>query len=140
MKKIIAASLTALSLFTAPVLADIPDVSGLTLDEMLQLQGTINEQIAEQAKYSLLPGVYNCKTDFKYHWYNCKVKAGPNGNEKVAKITFHTHGPYNPEFLSFEVSSNDEGIKITVLPEDISSDIFMVVQGATLEAVPYSGF
>lgn len=128
------------SMLATPALADVPDISGLTLDEMLQLQGTVNEQIAAQATYTLLPGVYNCKTDFKYNWYNCKVNAGPNGEEKISKITFHTYGPHNPEFLSYEVSSNDAGIKISVLPEEMPRDVFMVVQGAPLEAVPYSGF
>ena len=54
------------SMLAAPALADVPDISGLTLDEMLQLQGTVNEQIAGQATYTLLPGIYDCKKDFKY--------------------------------------------------------------------------
>ena len=140
MKKIIAASLTALSLFTAPALADIPDVSGLTLDEMLQLQGTVNEQIAGQATYTLLPGIYDCKKDFKYNWYNCKVLPGKDGKERTAIITFHEYAPEHEAFLTYEISSEDEGMKISLLQTSSSAGLFMVVQGAPLEAVPNAGF
>ena len=140
MKKIIAASLTAFSLFTVPALAEVPDVSGLALDELIQLQGTVNEQIAGQATYTLLPGVYDCKKDFKFNWYNCKVLPGKNNEESTAKITFHKWTPQDEPYLTYELSSNDDGIKISILDIDSSAGFYMVVQGAPLEAVPNAGF
>ena len=121
-------------------LADLPDVSGLSLEELIQLQGTVNEMIAGQATYTLLPGVYDCKRDFKWNWYNCKVLPGENGEERTATITFHQYEPSYDAFLTYEVSSKDEGIKISLLQIDSTAGLFMVVQGAPLEAVPYSGF
>ena len=128
------------SMLAAPALADVPDISGLTLDEMLQLQGTINEQIAGQATYTLLPGIYDCKKDFKYNWYNCKVLPGKDGKERTATITFHEYEPVQEAFLTYEISSEDEGMKISLLQTDSSAGLFMVVQGAPLEAVPNAGF
>lgn len=128
------------SMLAAPALADVPDVSGLTLDEMLQLQGTLNEQIAGQATYTLLPGIYDCKKDFKYNWYNCKVLPGKDGKERTATITFHEYAPEHEAFLTYEISSEDEGMKISLLQTSSSAGLFMVVQGAPLEAVPNAGF
>jgi len=128
------------SMLAAPALADVPDISGLTLDEMLQLQGTVNEQIAGQATYTLLPGIYDCKKDFKYNWYNCKVLPGKDGKERTATITFHEYEPVQEAFLTYEISSEDEGMKISLLQTDSSAGLFMVVQGAPLEAVPNAGF
>jgi len=128
------------SMLAAPALADVPDISGLTLDEMLQLQGTLNEQIAGQATYTLLPGIYDCKKDFKYNWYNCKVLPGKDGKERTATITFHEYEPVQEAFLTYEISSEDEGMKISLLQTDSSAGLFMVVQGAPLEAVPNAGF
>lgn len=128
------------SMLATPALADIPDVSGLTLDEMLQLQGTVNEQIAGQATYTLLPGIYDCKKDFKFNWYNCKVLPGKDGKERTATITFHEYEPVREAFLTYEISSEDEGMKISLLQTDSSAGLFMVVQGAPLEAVPNAGF
>ena len=128
------------SMLATPALADVPDISGLTLDEMLQLQGTVNEQIAGQATYTLLPGIYDCKKDFKYNWYNCKVLPGKDGKERTATITFHEYAPEREAFLTYEISSEDEGMKISLLQTSSSAGLFMVVQGAPLEAVPNAGF
>ena len=128
------------SMLATPALADVPDVSGLTLDEMLQLQGTLNEQIAGQATYTLLPGIYDCKKDFKYNWYNCKVLPGKDGKERTTTITFHEYAPEHEAFLTYEISSEDEGMKISLLQTSSSAGLFMVVQGAPLEAVPNAGF
>ena len=120
--------------------ADVPDVSSLSLEELIQLQGTINEKIAGQATYTLLPGIYDCKRDFKWNWYNCKVLPGEGDEERTVKITFHEYEPTMEPFLTYELSSKDEGIKISLLQTDSTAGLFMVVQGAPLEAVPYSGF
>lgn len=140
-RKIIALlSVVVLLLCGHYAVADVPDVSGLALEELIQLQGTINELIASQATYTLLPGIYDCKNDFKWNWYNCKVLPGPNGEERKATITFHEFTPEDDAFLTYEISSNDEGMKISLIKTGSSAQLFMVVQGAPLEAVPYSGF
>lgn len=120
--------------------AEVPDVSNLSLEELIQLQGSINELIAEKSTYTLLPGIYDCKNDFKWNWYNCKVLPGPNGEERKATITFHEFTPEEDAFLTYELSSSDEGMKISLLKTGSSAQLFMVVQGAPLEAVPYAGF
>lgn len=140
MKKSILILLAAFSICAAASLAEVPDVSSLTLDELMELQGNVNEAISSQSTYTLLPGVYDCKKDFKWNWYNCKVVAGKNGEEKTATITFHNYSPEEDPFLTYEISSDDDGIKLSLLQTGSSAQLFMVVQGATLEAVPYSGF
>lgn len=132
--------LVVLFLFITNASADIPDVSALSLEELLQLEEMIHKTIAEQATYTLLPGIYNCQEDFKWNWYLCSVKPGENGEERSVTITFHTHAPSNPAFLTYELSSSDEGMKLSVINSSTSYPLFMVVQGAPLEAVPYSGF
>lgn len=121
-------------------LADIPDVSNLGLDELIQLQGAVNERIAAQATYTLLPGVYDCKKDFKYNWYNCKVLPGANGEERTTTVSFRKWTPDEEAFLTYDLSSNDEGMKISLMQIDSSAGFYMVVQGAPLEAIPFSGF
>ena len=120
--------------------ADLPDISDLSLEELIQIQETINETIAEKATYTLLPGIYDCKKDFKWNWYNCKVLPGPEGETRIAIITFHEYEPSNEAFLTYEISSEDAGLKLSLLQTDSSAGLFMVIQGAPLETVPYSGF
>ena len=139
MKKFIATTAAAMML-AAPALADVPDISGLTLEELLTLQASVNESIAETATYTLLPGVYDCKQDFVWKWYNCKVLPGPDGEVRTATITFHDYTPSGDPFLTFTVSSEDDGIKLSLIKSGSSAQLFMVVSGATLEAVPYGGF
>ena len=119
---------------------NIPDVSGLSLEELLQLQGNVNEVIADGYTYTLLPGIYDCEKDFKWDWYNCKVLPGPNGEIRTATITFHEFTPSEDAFLTYEVSSEDAGLKLSLLKTDSSAGLYMVVSGAPLEAIPYSGF
>lgn len=120
--------------------AEVPDVSTLSLDELMQLQGTINDLLANQTAYTMLPGIYDCKKDFKWDWYNCKVLPAKDGTERKAVITFHEYSPEEDAFLTFEVSSADEGIKLSLLQTGSSAQLFMVIQGAPLEAVPFPGF
>lgn len=140
-RKIIAILSVVVILFCGHyAVADVPDVSALSLEELLQLQATVNELIAEKATYTMLPGIYDCKRDFKWNWYNCKVLPGSGGEVRTATITFHQYDPEEEAFLTFEISSEDAGLKLSLLQTDSSAGLFMVVQGAPLEAVPYSGF
>ena len=140
-KTVIALLSVVVLMFTSYyAVADVPDVSGLSLDDLVQLQENINELIAEKATYTMLPGIYDCKRDFKWNWYNCKVLPGPDGQVRTTTITFHKYDPDDEAFLTYEISSDDDGIKLSLLKTDSSAGLFMIIQGAPLEAVPYSGF
>lgn len=138
MKKLIAATLAS-AMLVGSSLADVPDISDLTQEELLQLQASVNITLKEKAVYTLLPGIYDCKRDFTFNWYNCKVLPGPDGEERKATITFHEYAPDEDAFLSYEVSSKDEGIKLSLLQTDSSAGLFMVITGAPLEAIPFGG-
>ena len=124
----------SLLLFATTAVADVPDVSSLQLEELIDLQKTVNELIAENYTYTMLPGIYDCENDFRWNWYVCKVLPGPNGEERTSTITFHNFTPRNEPFLTYE------GIKLSLIKDGSSAQLFMVIQGAALEAVPYSGF
>ena len=139
MKKRIALIALTLALLGTRSLAEIPDVSGLTLDEMIELQGILNAQIAENATYTMLPGIYDCNHDFNYLWYNAIVLPAEDGTIRTATVKIcHTTAANPPEY-EYTVTSDDEGIRISLLEND-KKQWFLILEGAPLEVTPYKGF
>ena len=141
MKKVLVLTVTILAVLVICVvaLAEVPDISGMTQDELLKLQAAVSEALTEKATYTLLPGIYDCEKDFVFRWYNCKVLPGDDGEVRKATISFHTYTPDRDPFLVYEISSDDDGIKISLLNPNSTSGLFMVIEGASLQAVPFIG-
>lgn len=140
MKKILAVVLVFITLFSSSVAcADLPDISNLTENELLELQANLSAMLAEKSVYTLLPGVYDCEKDFSYRWYNCKVLPASDGSVRTAIISFHTFTPDHNAFLTYEISSDDEGIKLSLLNPNSTAGLFLVIEGAALQAVPFKG-
>ena len=140
MKKLAFVILVVMSfLFSSVAYADLPDISSLNIAELLELQAAVNKALAEKSVYTLLPGIYDCEKDFSFRWYNCKVLPGENGEERIAKISFHTFSPDNKAYLVYEISSQEEGIKLSLITPNTDNGLFLVIEGAALQAVPFSG-
>ena len=137
MKKAFSVLLIIFLLFVSCVGISEVDISGLTIEELLELQLNVNGMLKEKASFTLLPGIYDCEEEFLFNWYNCKVLPGPNGEERVAIITFRKDSLGNNPWLTYEISSLDEGIKLSMAPG--GKKLLMTIEGAALEAVPFGG-
>lgn len=70
MKKKFVAIALACILSTIPVSADIPDISGLTLEELTELQSAVNQAVIEKGGYvDIYEGVYVVGKDIRSGMY-----------------------------------------------------------------------
>ncbi len=139
MKRFVSIITIAVFLFMFNAIAEVPDISGLTMDELLELQSAVNEAIADNATYTMLPGIYDCNHDFNYLWYNAKVMPADDGTVRTATIKLCVVTASNPPEYEYEITSNDEGFRIPSMEND-AKQWFMIVEGATLEVTPCNGF
>ena len=116
--------LAACLLLISGALADVPDISGLTDDEIVELLGKVNEELVGRgiAKSAELPAgkytggkdlpagsyIITCKTDDNHHGIVWVSAAGDDLNENYPSILYE-HVSFNSE-EKYRVTIEEGGI------------------------------